>query len=382
MSTPIDERSTAHNASASTEPTRDRPSTRATAMSPLALFGTLLRYRRVVLGLPAGLAIAAVAFTLLRGPRWDATSTFMPQSSSSTEQRLSSLAAQFGLTSAIPTSDVSLDFYEGLLTSRDILDRVALTTYAFATDSTAQDTVRGNLLQIFDVKQNTHTKMLAAAVEELQNHMTINKDDAAGTVTFSVSTPYGPLSERIARRFLDLITEFDQHRRQSQAAAERRFVGGRMVEAKHEVDSVEALMRQFLDENRTYQSSPRLSFEADRLQSELNLRRSVYTGLAQSYEQARIDEVRNTPVITIIDAPEGSALPSGGLVLNALLGIFLGGVLATAIVFGREYLAGLSVDRPDEYAAFVGVWREAVSGVRRTPRGAWAWAKRRLSRRR
>ncbi len=45
-------------------------------------------------------------------------------------------------------------------------------------------------------------------------------------------------------------------------------------------------------------------FEHDRLERPVSMRQELVTAMAQAYEQARVDEVRNTPVITVIDQPE------------------------------------------------------------------------------
>jgi len=67
---------------------------------------------------------------------------------------------------------------------------------------------------------------------------------------------------------------------------------------------------------------------------EVMLRQSVLTTLVQSYEQARIAEVRDTPVITVLEKP---FLPPGPderrLVLSAALGIVLGGMAGIVLVF-------------------------------------------------
>jgi uncharacterized protein involved in exopolysaccharide biosynthesis len=51
--------------------------------------------------------------------------------------------------------------------------------------------------------------------------------------------------------------------------------------------------------------------------------------MAASYEQDRIEAVRDNPVITVVDAPIRPAKPdSRGLAKGLLIGIVLGGMLA------------------------------------------------------
>jgi len=92
--------------------------------------------------------------------------------------------------------------------------------------------------------------------------------------------------------------------RQSQAAAERGFTEERMAEAQEELRAAENELQRFLQNNRQFQNSPELVFQHDRLQRRVAMRQQVYTSLVQSYEQARIDEVPNTPVITVVEYAE------------------------------------------------------------------------------
>jgi uncharacterized protein involved in exopolysaccharide biosynthesis len=112
-------------------------------------------------------------------------------------------------------------------------------------------------------------------------------------------------------------------------------------------------------------------FEANRLQRRVDLRQQVYSSLAQSYENARIEEVRNTPVTTVITRPEGSALPvKGNLVLDLFLGLLLGSAVALVIIFTREYLEVQRRRHPADYAEFASL-RSSVfrSFVRTRARG-------------
>ena len=70
----------------------------------------------------------------------------------------------------------------------------------------------------------------------------------------------------------------------------------------------------------------------------MNLRQQVYTTLVQSFEQARISEVRDTPVITVLQAPFLPPADDRRLVLFAALGIVLGGMAGVVLAFVVEAL--------------------------------------------
>jgi uncharacterized protein involved in exopolysaccharide biosynthesis len=83
--------------------------------------------------------------------------------------------------------------------------------------------------------------------------------------------------------------------------------------------------------------SPDLSAEHGRLMREVSMRQSMFMSLAQAYAQARMESIRNTPVITIVERPSVPAKPNPrGTVMWAVLGTLLGGVLSGLVVLGRH----------------------------------------------
>ncbi len=294
------------------------------------LLGFMLRHRRVVLGtgLIAFLAVAVV--TLVRHRTYTSTAMFMPQASEGALSRLSGLAATFGV--SVPATDPgsSPDFYSDLLKSRDVLRRTVQTRYTFAARG---DSIRGTLIELFESRGNSPGARRDNAAKELLNSIDVRIGRETGTIELEVTTAWAELSRQVAERMIRLVSDFNLHRRQTKAGAERRFVEARLGESQDSLRAAEARLQSFLQRNREYRDSPQLQFEYDRLERQVLMRQQVYTSLAQSYEAARIDEVRNTPVITLIEAPDLPAKPDPRLallkgILAGLLGLLVGGCIA------------------------------------------------------
>lgn len=103
------------------------------------------------------------------------------------------------------------------------------------------------------------------------------------------------------------------------------------------------------------------------------MRQQVVSSLTESYEQARINEVRNTPVITVVEAAEAPVRPDPrNLRGRGLLALVLGGMLGVSVAFVREYARRSREESTDDYTEFSTLWSEAkseVSGVVRGWRG-------------
>lgn len=92
-------------------------------------------------------------------------------------------------------------------------------------------------------------------------------------------------------------------------------------------------MQAFLQANRQWENSPDLTFQHDRLDRDISLRQQVYTTLVQSFEQARIAEVRDTPVITVLQAPYLPGRDSRRIALIGIVGLGLGAMAGLVLAF-------------------------------------------------
>jgi uncharacterized protein involved in exopolysaccharide biosynthesis len=171
----------------------------------------------------------------------------------------------------------------------------------------------------------------------------------AGVLEISTSAPWPELAELMNQRLLGLISEYNIKRRRANAAAEEVFVKERLGVARSDLEASERSLQEFLESNRTYQSSPHLAFEAARLQRRVELQQQVYVTLTQVYEQARIEASRNTPVISIITPPDGTA-DRGGLMFRCVFLLFFGLIMAAAIAAVQEWLRQEQTQKPVEYA--------------------------------
>lgn len=313
-------------------------------ISPRAIVQALLRERWLIVGLVLLGAALGATIGLLSRREYVAESSFVPQSSEGQAARLAGLAAQFGVSVGGGGKSESPDFYASLLTSRAVLERTINSEYTLR-DAAGQPT-KVTLLRHFELEGEPPERRMILAVDLLRGSVSARPDLRTGIVRVTTRTTSPQLSELVNRRLLSLVTDYNLTSRQTQARAERAFVQARLAEAQRELNAAEQSLEGFLAANRSYEGSPQLLFEYGRLQRRVDLRQQVYSTLARSYEEARVEEVRNTPLITLVDVPEGSARRTGfGTVAMTLLGAFLAGALALPLAIGRQYLAARRATR-------------------------------------
>ena len=329
----------------------------AAEASLLGLLNVLLRRRWLVI-LPAVVAFALAAGVTLTRPRtYTATAAFVPQARQS-GGALQGISSQLGIGLAPTDPMQSPQFYVELVQSRAILQDLADTRYTFATDT---GRITGTLAEIFRPSGPAPAQRRAQLIRDLGDQVEGEQTQQTGTVRVSVTTPYRELSPRMVDRILELVTGFNLQTRQSQARAERRFIEQRLGQVRAELRTAEDRLQSFLQRNREFGMSPALTVERDRLERAVATHRTLYTELAQNFERARMEEVRDTPVITVLEEPEVPALADPrGLLRNGVLALIAGGVFGVVLAFSSEYMRRLRDRDTGDYAQFLHLRRESL----------------------
>src|SRR5207247_376031 len=173
-------------------------------------------------------------------------------------------------------------------------------------------------------------------------------------VYLSVTTRDPEHSAAVATRFIEYLNEFNATKRESQARARRQFVEQRILDGARELHAAEDDLRRFHERNRAWQESPELSAEEGRLHMQVNILQEVYLTLPRDSEQARIEEVNDTPVITVVDPAVSPVRQSRWREVLVLLAFVLGGVIGVVGAWTGGRLDRLRREEQDGYREFTG----------------------------
>ena len=339
-----------------------RDDNRGAQLTLLTLVNVALRARYLIVAL-ATVAFAVVAVRGLRQARtYSAGASFISQGSKPAASNIAVLAAQLGVNVGSGDAGTSPAFYLDLLQSRGVLRAVAESTYRFTSDTGA---VVAKLDRLLDVPGSTPAQRADNTIRSLRSRITPTLNQKTGMVTFVVRSPHRELSFEIANRLLTELNRFNLERRQSQAAMERQFAQARLTDAEAELRGVEDRLQEFLQRNRDYRNSPTLVFQAERLQREIGLRQQVVGALAQSLEQAKLDEVRDTPVLTVVEAPEVAADPDArGLVRRSFVALVVGGLAGFVLALLGEWFGRAKAESRNDVAEFAKLRQKTVADLR------------------
>jgi uncharacterized protein involved in exopolysaccharide biosynthesis len=306
-------------------------------------------------------AILAVGINALKAPTYSSFAALMPQTARQSAS-LAGIATQFGL--SLPTTDPSQTptFYVDLIQSAQLLSSLATSPFA----DPARRGERRPLVDILKVKGDTPPVRVNNAVLLLRKRIRPSVRAKTGVVAIAITANDPQLAAAISARLLELINQFNLETRQSQAAAEAKFVEGRLADAKTELRVAEDQLQLFLQRNREFGRSSDLSLTEERLRREVTLDQQIVATLAQSYEQARIDRVRDTPAITIVERPVPPPEPDPRHYgRHAVLGALVGLLVGTLWIWMSEFIRGLLRRREPEIEELHSLMDDSASDVRR-----------------
>ena len=285
-----------------------------------------MRHRRLLAYCTIGAAVLSLAWTLLQPRSWVSASAFTPQARRS-QAGLSGLAAQLGAALPLGDANQSPTFYADLARSRQVLGGVVDTPL----DSSSMP--GRTLIEVYNITRGSGPVRRERAIERLARDVQVGVSLRTGVVTLAVKARNPELALELNQRILAMINRYNLQSRQSQATAERDFTEGRLSDARAELREAEDRLQAFLLGNREVKT-PALVIQEQRLRRTLTERQGAVTTLVQAFEQARIEEVRDTPVISMVEPANLPARPAprytlAKLLIGAVLGLLAGALVGT-----------------------------------------------------
>lgn len=293
---------------------------------------TVLQNRRQIAQW-AGVGAILATLSVVNSPAmYKASASFVPQGGDAGRSGLAGLAGQLGVTLSTSNQALTPDFYVSLLRSRELLGSVAHDTFTVR----ELGSKRIALLDLLKVKEGSLAHREELGVRLLTDLTTAIADRKTGVVRLEVKTRWPSVSLGIATNLVVGVNGYNQRTRQTQAMAERKFLQRRLESANSDLREAENRQERFLTNNKQLNLSPQLKFENDRLARNLVLQQQVVTSLTQAYEDAKIREVRDTPVITMLESPTVRTEPEPrGRTRRIAFGFLLGAIAGIVAVFVR-----------------------------------------------
>jgi len=170
-------------------------------------------------------------------------------------------------------------------------------------------------------------------VKQMSEAISPGWDAKTHLVWFSVDAQWPDLSAQIANEVVGLVSSFNREIRVYGSKSKRAFLQMRRDSAQTALRDAEERQRFFYEQNRGFVAAPSLKFEEQRIRRDVDLASDLYINLDRQLEVARIDEINDAALITIVDtavAPRKAQWPRYGVLVfsAAALGLLAGLTIA------------------------------------------------------
>ncbi len=254
------------------------------------------RNRKKIAWISAGLALLALLISFLFPKYYKSTATLLPEADKS---KLSGLGELTGLASLagvnVGGSDLA-KLYPTIVQSETILRAVIEKKYRFEGHP---DSV--NLISVLDIDKDTHEENMKSAVREVADLMTVSFESKTNVVHLSLEMPDRHLSADVLNAIIAELDTYMREKRKTNASEQRRWISVRITEVEAELKAAEDTLKNFREKNRRVVDSPQLLLEQERLMRDVQVKATVYVELKKQVELARIDEIKNIPIVNVLD---------------------------------------------------------------------------------
>ena len=238
-----------------------------------------------------------------------------------------SLAANLGMN--IAENDQSFNIPD-VVKSRLIANKVINQSWL------GKNGLKTNLIELWNLKKTPFYSVFGnspidssyineKAINKFQDYIEVSEDRLSGLITITAIMEDPLIAANIANFIGNQVQLYIQKENSAQSTAEKIFISDRLAIVKIELESAELELKAFKERNRGYEDSPELFMVFSQLFREVEAKKEVYLTLQQQLELARIKEVKQSPILHILDhavPPSRKSYPNRLLFL--ILFLFIG----------------------------------------------------------
>ena len=151
------------------------------------------------------------------------------------------------------------------------------------------------------------------AIKNFSKSVNVVENRMSGLIQISVRLEDPLISANIANFIGNQVQLYIQKENSAQSTIEKLFISERLSIVKKELEKSELELKIFKERNRGYEDSPELFMVFSRIYREEQAKQRVYLTLQQQLELSRIEEVKQSPILHILDyaiAPSRKSSPN------------------------------------------------------------------------
>ena len=287
------------------------------------------------------LLIAIIYVSFFTTTLYTSDAKIMSSKSTGNASNFSGLANQFGL--SLPSSSNEVQWvYSEILKSRTLANAVLKRN--FDTKKYGKTIPLSQILsgKVADNKLNNSKKSFLLN-EQLRSMMRVSEDRNTSIFTLKVESFEPVFSADLLTAIIEELSFHQQKYNNERIKKTRIFLEGRISNVEVQLMNAEENLKLFRERNRRIENSPSLLLEQQRIEREALVLTSVYTTLKQQFETLKIEEVKESDYVLIIDSPSIPPFKSGPKKKFIVVLAFIIGLITSAvIIFYKKISSNLS----------------------------------------
>jgi uncharacterized protein involved in exopolysaccharide biosynthesis len=238
--------------------------------------------------------LISAGITFLLTPLYRAETSILPEISKEMGMAgMSMLREATGLTlGEIPVSKL----YPMIVRSERILG--AVLSHKYKTSASEEEV---DLVEYWEISGDSENIRFEQVMKKLRERMTVNFDTRLGTVIIGVEMEEPQLAADVANRITTELDDYTRTKRRTNATLQREFIEERLKEVEGTLKKSEVALKDFREKNRRILDSPQLMLEQERLARDVQINSTVFVELKKQLEVVKIEEIKNIPIINVLD---------------------------------------------------------------------------------
>ena len=286
------------------------------------------------------ISFAIVYLFFIAQPVYLTTAKLLPTGEDNSLSNIQGLASQFGL--ALPFqsgSNLSFsDIYPEIVKSRQLTGIVL--EKKFNTRKFGQNQLLKNILsRQYRLDKYDVDERFKRSSEILQDNIKVSKARLTSIVTLEVRGLEPEFAVDLANTIISESDKLQREFKTHQISDKRSFIEERIKDVKKDLESAQEDLKEFRERNRQVQYSPALLLEEERLTTEMDVKKEIFSTLKQQFELVKIEEVEEGATVQILDKPVSPYEKSSPKIfLSIFLSIFIGFGLSVVIAYVMDGL--------------------------------------------
>ena len=307
----------------------------------LTLIPELWAKRKLIAIFVTAATVISIVYVLLVPSMYIAETSILPELDKGKLLGLGGMADLAAVT-GLNVGDAPVSkLYPMIIKSARVLREVIYTRYLTSEKGDSAD-----LIRFWEIDGKNEEEKFERALKALRDRMNVAFDNRLGTLILTVEMEGPRLAADVANKITKELDVYTRTKRRTNVTAQREFIEQRLQEVEQSLRAAENTLRSYREKNRRLIDSPQLMLEQGRMERDVLINSTIFIELKKQIEVAKIEEIKNIPLINVLDAARVPIERSSPKRRQTVMAVFLlSTVLAAAVVIAQHLPVADSIKR-------------------------------------